>query len=79
VSDDEADRVLAAGAGTHVDQMLTYTAAGRPSEVREYLLGFRDDTGADELITVHPAPLPEERLRSITLLAQIMADTDALG
>ncbi len=74
VSDEDADRVLAAGAGPHVDQMLTYTAAGTPSDVRRFLLGFLRDTRAEEIVTVHPAPMSEDRLRSITLLAQVMAD-----
>ena len=66
--------MLAAGAGPHVDQMLTYTAAGTPSDVRRFLLGFLRDTRAEEIVTVHPAPVSEDRLRSITLLAQVMAD-----
>ena len=75
VSDEEADRVLAAGAGAHVDQMLTYTAAGAPAEIRSYVLDFLAETGADELVTVHQAPTTEDRLRSITLFAEVMADS----
>jgi luciferase family oxidoreductase group 1 len=72
VSDEQADQVLAAGAAAHVDEMLTYTAAGTPDEVRDYLDDFLKLAGADELMTVHPAPTAEERIRSVTLLAQTM-------
>ncbi len=77
VSDDQADRVLGAGAATHVDEMLTYTAAGTPSEVRDYLHDFLELTGADELMTVHSAPTAEDRLRSVTLLAQAVQTATA--
>ena len=33
-TDEQADQLLAQGAGAHVDQMLTYTALGTPAEVR---------------------------------------------
>jgi alkanesulfonate monooxygenase SsuD/methylene tetrahydromethanopterin reductase-like flavin-dependent oxidoreductase (luciferase family) len=56
VSDEQADQRLAAGAAAQVDQMLTYTAAGTPGEVSDYLEGFQQRTGADELITPHHAP-----------------------
>jgi len=72
VSDDQADQVLAAGAAVQVDQMLTYTAAGTPGEVVDYLEDFRRHTQADELITAHPARTIEERLRSAKLLAEAM-------
>lgn len=71
-SDEQADEVLAAGAAAHVDEMLTHTAAGTPSEVSDYLDGFLRLTDADELITVHPAPDAGDRLRSLTLLAGAM-------
>jgi len=70
VSDEQADDILAAGAAAHVDEMLTYTAVGTPDEVRDSLDDFLRLTNADELITVHPAPAVEDRLRSITLLVE---------
>jgi luciferase family oxidoreductase group 1 len=70
VGDEHADEILAAGAAAHVDQMLTYTAVGTPEQVRSYLEQFARLTDADELITVHPAPSLDERLRSVTLLAE---------
>jgi luciferase family oxidoreductase group 1 len=72
VSDEQADHILAAGAGAHVDQMLTYTAAGTPDQVADYLDRFRSHTAADELITVHQARTAEDRLRSVTLLAEAL-------
>jgi luciferase family oxidoreductase group 1 len=71
-SDEQADEILAAGAAAHVDEMLTYTAAGTPGEVRGFLEEFLRLTDADELITVHPAPDADDRLRSLTLLAEAM-------
>ena len=73
VTDEQADELLASGAAVHVDRMLTYSAVGSPDQVGAYLDGFAAKTGADELITVHQAPGTEERLRSVTLLAQAMA------
>ncbi len=69
--DEQADEILAAGAAAHVDEMLTHTALGEPDRVASYLDEFLELTGADELITVHPAPTVEERLHSVTLLASV--------
>ena len=71
-TDEEADQLLAQGAAVHVDQMLTYTALGRPDEVRSYLEDFRKLADADELITAHQSPTVESRLRSVELLAEAM-------
>src|SRR5258708_4828163 len=67
----DGGQLLASG-GAFVDQILTYTAAGTPAEVRDYLDGFIKQTEADELMTVHNALTPEARLRSVTLLAEAM-------
>ena len=72
ITDAQADQLLESGFAAHVDQMLTYTAAGTPAEVGDYLDDFVRSTGADELITVHQAPSIEGRLRSVTLLAEAM-------
>lgn len=72
-ADDElADQLLAGGAAAHVDQFLTYMAAGTPAEVSKYLDGFKEHAAADELIVVFPSPSIESRLRSATLLAEAM-------
>ena len=55
LTDEHADQLLTAGASAQVDHMLTYTAAGTPPEVGDYLDEFLRLTGADELITVHQA------------------------
>jgi putative transposase len=52
--------------------MLTYTAAGTPREVSDYLDDFRRVTDADELITIHQVSEMDGRLRSVTLLAEAM-------
>jgi luciferase family oxidoreductase group 1 len=72
-SDTDADQLLAAGLADHVDEMLTYTAVGSPAEVGEYLDSFRSQTSADELIVTHQASRIEDRLRSVTLLAEAAA------
>jgi luciferase family oxidoreductase group 1 len=72
VTDEQADHLLAGGAAVHVDHMLSYSAVGTPDEVGAYLDGFLAKTGADELIVVHQAPGIEDRLRSVTLLAETM-------
>jgi luciferase family oxidoreductase group 1 len=74
ITDEQADELLASGAAAHVDQMLTYSAVGTPREVSDYLDGFLRQTGADELIVVHQAPGIENRLRSVTLLAEAMQE-----
>jgi luciferase family oxidoreductase group 1 len=73
-TDDEADALLQSPAGRHVDQMLTHSAVGTPDEVREHLEGFVKFADADELIVAHQSPTPEDRLRSVSLLAEAMAD-----
>jgi luciferase family oxidoreductase group 1 len=77
LSDDQADQLLAQGAGTHVNSMLTHTAVGTRAEVGEYLDGFLKTADADELIVAHQAPTTEARLRSVTLLAEAMESVSA--
>jgi len=73
LGDEEADRILASGAAAPVDEMLTYVAAGAADDVRSYLDRFVELTEADELITVHPARSADERLRSVSRLADAMS------
>jgi luciferase family oxidoreductase group 1 len=77
LTDEQADQLLAQGAGHHVGQMLTHTAVGTPAEVGEYLDGFLKTADADELIVAHQAPTTEARLRSVTLLAEAMDSAGA--
>jgi luciferase family oxidoreductase group 1 len=74
ISDEQAEELLASGAAVHVDEMLTYSAVGTAASVRTYLDSFAAKIGADELITVHQVPRIDERLRSVTLLAEAMAE-----
>ncbi|SOE01301.1 LLM class flavin-dependent oxidoreductase [Blastococcus haudaquaticus] len=77
LSDEQADQLLAQGAGTHVTSMLTHTAVGTRAEVGEYLDRFLKTADADELIVAHQAPTTEARLRSVTLLAEALEDLGA--
>jgi luciferase family oxidoreductase group 1 len=74
-TDEEADLVLTSEAGQAIEQMLTYTAAGTPTDVKDYLEGFAKHADADELITAHAAPTIEARLRSVDLTAEAMASS----
>jgi luciferase family oxidoreductase group 1 len=69
LTDDEADAILASPAGEHIQQMVTYSAVGTPSEVGEYIENFARHADADELMTAHQSPTAEARLRSVELLA----------
>jgi luciferase family oxidoreductase group 1 len=73
LGDEEADRILTSGAAAPVDEMLTCMAAGAADDVRSYLHRFVELTEADELITVHPARSADERLRSVSRLADAMS------
>jgi luciferase family oxidoreductase group 1 len=73
VSDEYADYLLSAGMAAHVDEMMTFTALGTRSDVRTYLDGFIERTGADELIVAHGAPDVSARLHSVELLAEAMS------
>jgi luciferase family oxidoreductase group 1 len=70
MTDEQADQLLAAGAGAQVDEMLTYTAVGTQRQVQDYLDGFLRHTEADELMVTHQAPTIEDRLRSVALLGE---------
>src|SRR3712207_611715 len=77
LTDEQADQLLAQGAGHHVGTMLTHTAVGTPAEVREHLERFEKVADADELIVAHQSGSLEGRLRSVELLAEAMASVTA--
>jgi luciferase family oxidoreductase group 1 len=77
LDDEQADQLLAQGAGHHVGQMLTHTAVGTRAEIGDYLDDFRRVADADELIVAHQSPTLEGRLRSVTLLAEAMETVTA--
>lgn len=70
LTDDKADELLRSPQGQQIAQMMHYTAAGNPELVATYLDNFAREVGVDELMTVHPSPTADERLRSIDLLAE---------
>ncbi len=72
LSDAEADDLLESPEGRHVKYMGLYSAVGIAAEVRDYLDQFAQLAGANELITVHPSPTVEARLRSVELTAAAM-------
>ena len=76
-TDEEADAILASPAGRHVEQMTRYSAVGTPADVREYVETFAEHAEADELMTVHPSPTAEGRLRSVELLADSVPQSAA--
>ncbi|WP_233492318.1 LLM class flavin-dependent oxidoreductase [Blastococcus sp. TF02A-30] len=73
LTDEQADQLLAQGAGQHVGSMLTHTAVGTPAQVADHLEGFRKTADADELIVAFQSPTVEGRLRSVELTAQALA------
>jgi luciferase family oxidoreductase group 1 len=70
VSDEQADALLGSRAGQQVLRMMEYTAVGDPPAVREYLDGFGQHAGADELIVTLMSPGLDNRLRAAHLLAE---------
>lgn len=66
---DEAAALSDTPAGRQIREMLRYTAIGGRDRVREELDAFAKYADADELITVHAAPTPAERLESVRLTA----------
>ncbi len=71
LSNDDIDAILRSPQGRQITQMMQYSAVGSPSTVRDYLDAFIEHADADELITVHPSPSVEARLRSVELLADV--------
>jgi luciferase family oxidoreductase group 1 len=71
-TDEEAEQVLASGAGQQIEQMVTYSAVGTPGDVKDYLEQFAKHADADELIVAHQSTYTEGRLRSVRLLAEVM-------
>ncbi|HVJ18216.1 MAG TPA: LLM class flavin-dependent oxidoreductase [Polyangiaceae bacterium] len=69
LTDAEADALLATPAGLALEQMATHTALGTRDEVASTIARFAELCGADELISVHPSPTVEGRLRSVEILA----------
>jgi luciferase family oxidoreductase group 1 len=73
-TDEEAEQILASDGGRQIDHMVTYSAIGTPTEVRDYLEQFAKHADADELIIAHQSTSTEGRLRSVQLTAEAMAE-----
>jgi luciferase family oxidoreductase group 1 len=69
-SDADADLILQTPQGRQLLRMMTYTAAGTPVEVKDYVDAFAKHADADELIVAHSATTAGARLRSAELLAE---------
>jgi len=69
LTEDEAGRLMDSPAGQEIRGMMRYTAIGGPERVREELAAFARHADADELITVHAAPSPADRLASLRIAA----------
>lgn len=74
LTNDEAAALYDTPAGEQILEMLRYTAIGGPERVKEELAAFARHADADELITVHPAPTPAERLLSVRLASSAEHD-----
>ena len=72
-SDAQIDEFLTTPNGRQIASMMTYSAVGTPTEVRDYLEDFARHAQADELILAHQSPELPERLRSVELTAEAMA------
>jgi luciferase family oxidoreductase group 1 len=76
-TDEEVEVVLGSPQGAHIDQMLTYTAAGTADVVKAYLDEFRAHADADELILAHQGDSAAARLRSLEIVAETAAVTSS--
>ncbi len=72
-TDAEIDAFLVSPAGAGLAGMTRYTAVGTADEVREYLLKFAQEAGADELITTHHASELDDRVHSVELTGSALA------
>jgi luciferase family oxidoreductase group 1 len=72
LTDAEIDAVLASAEGAQIQDMMRYSAVGRPEQVRDYLEDFAASADADELIVALQSPGAEARLQSAALVATEM-------
>ncbi|MDQ0094251.1 LLM class flavin-dependent oxidoreductase [Paeniglutamicibacter psychrophenolicus] len=72
-TDDEVEMLLDSPHGDSIMNMLKYTAVGDGAAVAQYLEEFARTAQADELITVHNASDPAQRLESVKITAKAMA------
>lgn len=76
-TDAEIDALLASPNGRSLASMTQYTAVGTPAEVRAWLEDFAASTHADEVILAHGAQRVDDRVRSVELTGDVMAEVTA--
>jgi luciferase family oxidoreductase group 1 len=69
LTEDQVDQLVASPQGRQVAAMMTYTAVGSPASVRRYLEEFTRHADADELMLSPASRRPEERIRTLELVA----------
>lgn len=69
---EQAEQILDSGQARQLEDMVRYTAAGTPGQVRDYLEQFRKQADADELIVAFQHTDTASRLRSVELTAEVM-------
>ncbi|HEV7951317.1 MAG TPA: LLM class flavin-dependent oxidoreductase [Glaciihabitans sp.] len=78
-TDQQIDDFLTTPNGRGLANMMRYTVAGTPTEVREFLEDFAASANADELIVGHLSPKIDDRLRSVELTANAMFGASVTG
>jgi luciferase family oxidoreductase group 1 len=73
LSAEQVEAVLTTPAAAQLESMMQFTAIGQAEAVAGYLAEFAEQTGADELMTVHQADSLAGRLRSLELVASVAA------
>lgn len=79
LSDEQADALLAAGRAPAAEEMVHFTAAGTPPQVRAAVESFASDTGVDEVMVVPQGSTILDRHRSLDLLGEVLDSGDPVG
>ena len=74
ITDDEAEMLLDTPQGQAITSRFNQRAVGTPAEVRQQLEEFAQRSGADELILCHTSASASERVESVRLTADALAD-----
>jgi luciferase family oxidoreductase group 1 len=74
LTDDQADAILDSPQGQQIAQMMHYSAIGTGPIVATYLDEFARHARVDEVMTAHASPTIVERLHSVDLTADAIAD-----
>ncbi|MCC5951423.1 MAG: LLM class flavin-dependent oxidoreductase [Acidimicrobiia bacterium] len=79
LGDDELDALLASPQGRQVADMMRHTAVGDVDDVRRQLEAFTALADADELMVVPAARAADDRLATLTLLAEAAQTSAVVG